>query len=492
MAHSVDDYYLQEEDKGGEILQVKDEKGKAVLQEDETDHNLNLPRVEDRYSVLREADIRQRIEDSTAQVSNVVVGFVLRNLKNNCRFPELFLKNAEKRKNSVFPEMNKLQLLVFIFHYIIQKLTVVSISKDEASILLLHYKWNVKNVVHALFGDEKEVREKAGLPVKPLIELPDLGDVLCEICLESHPGDGVKSTSCGHPYCNGCWSSYIKKAIADGPGSLLLKCPKPSCSAAVGEDMVGLFATEEEKNKYSGFFVMSYMEENKMMIKWCPGPGCENVINFVGGGDQNFDVSCPCSHSFCWNGTQEAHHPVDCEIAMKWMLKNSLEAENVNCVLAVTRPCPKCKRPIKQDNGCNHMTCAPPCEYEFCWLCLQDWKEHDLECDTRYEIKPDQENSEEGRREKAKQFGKYIHYFEQKELIPFLETLQPREEFIEFREKLSGFTSKTRNTFRHLARVLQVRSKGSSKKPRIMSEAASTSTAVAAAALLELQDSTQT
>ncbi|XWS24310.1 hypothetical protein CRYUN_Cryun28dG0090300 [Craigia yunnanensis] len=181
----------------------------------------------------------------------------------------------------------------------------------------------------------------------------------------------MKSTACGHPYCNGCWSSYFKTAIADGSGSLLLKCPKPSCRAVVGEDMIGLFASEEEKKKYSGCFVMSYIEQNKM-IKWCPGPGCENAINFVAG-SQNFDVSCLCSHSFCWNCTQEAHSPVDRETVTKWMSKNNSEAENVNYILAFTKPCPKCKRQIEKNMGCSHMTCRAPCYFEFCWLCLQDW-----------------------------------------------------------------------------------------------------------------------
>ncbi|KAF9625605.1 hypothetical protein IFM89_024378, partial [Coptis chinensis] len=28
---------------------------------------------------------------------------------------------------------------------------------------------------------------------------------------------------------------------------------------------------------------------------------------------QNYDVSCNCTHSFCWNCTEDAHSPVDCD-----------------------------------------------------------------------------------------------------------------------------------------------------------------------------------
>ncbi|PPD75325.1 hypothetical protein GOBAR_DD27752 [Gossypium barbadense] len=250
--------------------------------------------------------------------------------------------------------------------------SVLSISKNEASSLLLHYNWSVNNIFDSWFADEKAAREKAGLFLEPLIESPDHGQ------------------------------QYL--SIADGPQSLLLTCPHPSCRAAVGEDMVGLFASEKEKNKYSSYIVMSYIESKKM-IKWCPGPGCENAIDFVAG-SENLDVSCLCSHSFCWNCTQDAHRPVDCETVTKWMSKNSSESGNVNYILAFTKPCPKCKRPIEKNMGCSHMTCRAPCLYEFCWLCLGDWNNHGT-CN-RFKGNPEEE-----KREKAKQYVmKYTHYFE--------------------------------------------------------------------------------
>ncbi|CAI7852799.1 unnamed protein product, partial [Closterium sp. NIES-54] len=117
---------------------------------------------------------------------------------------------------------------------------------------------------------------------------------------------------------------------------------------------------------------------------------------------------------------EEAHRPVDCETVGKWILKNSAESENMNWILANSKSCPKCKRPIEKNQGCMHMTCTPPCKYEFCWLCLGAWSEHGEKtggfyaCNRYESAKHDGVYDEtERRREMAKNsLEKYTHYYE--------------------------------------------------------------------------------
>ncbi|KAH7524037.1 hypothetical protein FEM48_Zijuj06G0075800 [Ziziphus jujuba var. spinosa] len=260
--------------------------------------------------------------------------------------------------------------------------TALSVSKASAIVLLRHFNWNFSKLCDEWFDDEDGARNKTGLLLltRPSVQRPPpVCRITCGICLDTFTESIVSWASCGHPYCRSCWGGYISKSIYnDGSGCLLLECPHPSCRAAVGEDMVNaLVVDHSDKEKYSRYLLRSYVEDSyrKRKIKWCPAPGCDYAIDFVDflGNSKGYDVHCRCSYSFCWNCNQEAHRPVDCDTVAKWIVKNNDESQNSDWILVNTKPCPECKRPIEKSLGCNHMTCSPPCKYEFCWTCLAKW-----------------------------------------------------------------------------------------------------------------------
>ncbi|KAK9673513.1 hypothetical protein RND81_12G172000 [Saponaria officinalis] len=296
--------------------------------------------------------------------------------------------------------------------------TVLSISHVEASILLRHYSWSVSKVHDEWFADEEKVRRIVGLLERPVVGFSNAREMTCGICFEDFPRSMMSSAACGHPFCNSCWAGYIGTAINDGPGCLTLRCPDPSCDATVGQDMINKVASKEDMEKYARYFLRSYIEDNRK-AKWCPAPGCDYAVDFVVGSG-NYDVSCRCSHSFCWNCTEEAHRPVDCGTVSKWIMKNSAESENMNWILANSKPCPKCKRPIEKNQGCMHITCTPPCKFEFCWLCLGAWTDHGERTGGFYACNRYETARQEGvydeaekRREMAKNsLERYTHYYE--------------------------------------------------------------------------------
>ncbi|THU58785.1 hypothetical protein C4D60_Mb03t18080 [Musa balbisiana] len=386
--------------------------------------------------------------------------------------------------------------------------TVLSIPRYAASILLRHYNWSISRVHDEWFVDEEHVRKAVGFLEKP-VEMMNARELTCGICFENYPRDSMSSASCGHPFCGACWRGYISTSISDGPGCLMLRCPDPSCGAAVGQNMVDVLAPEEDKDKYSHYLLRSYVEDNRK-IKWCPAPGCEFAAKFVMGSG-SYDICCFCSYSFCWNCTEEAHRPVDCDTVAKWILKNSAESENMNWILANSKPCPKCKRPIEKNQGCMHITCTPPCKFEFCWLCLGTWSEHGERTGGFYACNRYEAAKQEGVLEKLSDgqsqpesqlkfiieawlqivecrrvlkwtyaYGYYLpehehakrRFFEylqgeaesglerlhqcvEKELQVYLDAESPMDNFNEFRTKLAGLTSVTRNYFENLVRALE-------------------------------------
>lgn len=58
-------------------------------------------------------------------------------------------------------------------------------------------------------------------------------------------------------------AGYIGTSINDGPGCLMLRCPDPDCSVAIGQGMINVVATEEDKKKYARYLLRSYIEDNR-------------------------------------------------------------------------------------------------------------------------------------------------------------------------------------------------------------------------------------
>jgi ariadne-1 len=172
--------------------------------------------------------------------------------------------------------------------------------------------------------------------------------------------------------------------------------------------------------KYDAFALRSFIEDNRAMA-WCTGANCEAAVQCLveRGPDEPLDVLCACTTTFCFNCKEEAHRPVGCDTVRRWVTKNSAESENLNWILANTKPCPKCHRPIEKNQGCMHMTCSQ-CRHEFCWLCNGPWGEHGertggfYACN-RFEVakKAGEYDDEARRRDNAKaSLERYMHYFE--------------------------------------------------------------------------------
>jgi len=152
---------------------------------------------------------------------------------------------------------------------------------------------------------------------------------------------------------------------------------------------------------YEKKLCVAYAEENRA-IRWCPAPDCIYCVENVNLSAR--PVICKCTYVYCFKCGKEDHRPCDCKKADEWQSKNKSESENTRWILLFTKMCPKCGKPIEKNQGCNHMTCRhKSCGYEFCWLCLEDWKGHQ---GTHYKCNKFEALSEEEKKTSVQKKGK--------------------------------------------------------------------------------------
>ena len=283
---------------------------------------------------------------------------------------------------------------------------VLQIPPESAAPLLRAHKWNVNHLNDAWFADEADTRAKAGLRRSSSDRAMDDDDdasgsnpkrsadstthlttpeQTCQVCFEGftavRSGSNRTDCGCGHDFCERCWSGYLAAKVDDGPACLDARCPRVGCATRVPEfffaDETRASLSTETRLKFQTFAWRSFVDDNPK-LKWCVAPGCERAVESCSsrvGPTSAEDARCACGASFCWACAEEAHRPVDCATVRSWLVKNSAESENMRWILAHTKPCPRCSRPIEKSTGCMHMTCSQ-CKHDFCWMCLGAWADH--------------------------------------------------------------------------------------------------------------------
>ncbi|KAG7458279.1 hypothetical protein MATL_G00236470 [Megalops atlanticus] len=273
--------------------------------------------------------------------------------------------------------------------------------------------------------------------------VPLCGICMCAISVFEDPVD----MSCGHEFCRGCWEGFLNMKIQEGEAHNIF-CPAYDCFQLVPVEVIESVVSREMDKRYLQFDIKAFVENNPA-IRWCPTAGCERAVRLTrqGPGASTSDslsfpllrapaVDCGKGHLFCWECLGEAHEPCDCQTWKMWLQKVSeMKPEELagvseayedaaNCLWLLTnsKPCANCKSPIQKNEGCNHMQCAK-CKYDFCWICLEEWKKHSsstggyYRC-TRYEvIQQVEEQSKEMTVEAEKkhksfqELDRFMHYY---------------------------------------------------------------------------------
>ncbi|KAJ6641343.1 putative E3 ubiquitin-protein ligase ariadne-2 [Pseudolycoriella hygida] len=233
---------------------------------------------------------------------------------------------------------------------------------------------------------------------------------VCSVCTSSQPSQNFFNLSCGHPFCKECWASHFETQINQGI-STAIGCMASKCNVRVPEELVlSLLTKPNIRDKYQQFTFSDYVKSHPQ-LRFCPGANCQIIIQCKIMEPKKATCSS-CNISFCFKCGSDYHAPTDCQVIKKWLTKCADDSETANYISAHTKDCPKCNICIEKNGGCNHMQCFS-CRYDFCWMCMGDWKTHGseyYEC-SRYKEYPNIAN-ESVHAQAREALKKYLHYYE--------------------------------------------------------------------------------
>ncbi|CAA0827598.1 Probable E3 ubiquitin-protein ligase ARI1 [Striga hermonthica] len=248
---------------------------------------------------------------------------------------------------------------------------LLSVREHHARTLLIHYRWDVEKLI-ALYVEKGKscMFSKAGVTITELFDfdLPEASStVMCNICMDDVPSEDLTKMDCGHFFCDTCWTEHFIVKINEGQSKRITcmshKC-NSICDEAIIRKLVGVKRSDLAE-KFERFLLESYIEDNRM-VKWCPSvPHCGNAIRVENG--ELCELECSCGLQFCFSCRSVAHSPCSCRMWELWMNKRRDESETVNWMMAHTKLCPMCLKPVEKNGGCNLVSCI--CGQAFCWLC---------------------------------------------------------------------------------------------------------------------------
>lgn len=301
----------------------------------------------------------------------------------------------------------------------IEKLVeVMDISREASRVLLSSYGWDARVVLEQYGEDPERVYRRAGLSLGEDGRAPETGTTTCGSCLEEFPGESLLAlATCGHRFCRSCWQTYLCMKIKEGE-SCRLKCMSFKCGTICDDTSVQELVESTDLEVASRFrraLAEAFVEENRTgMVKWCPStPHCGRAIRLLGESTMELvcEVVCDCSKRFCFSCSEQAHTPCSCEMWKRWTEKEAGETAASNWIQAHSKPCPRCKKPVFKDGGCNHVTCR--CGQSFCWHCgAATGTEHTWDRIMNHSCGSYKEEVAQKTQKAERDLKRYLHYYD--------------------------------------------------------------------------------
>ncbi|KAF2823247.1 hypothetical protein CC86DRAFT_409172 [Ophiobolus disseminans] len=202
----------------------------------------------------------------------------------------------------------------------------------------------------------------------------------CAVCGDSHPISELPALAeCEHPprTCADCYAGWVASQL-EGSGWREAKCPDGECNIKLTYHEVQQIATPEIFVKYDTFIARAAISEDPN-FRWCRA--CSSGQIHMSGVEGNIFTCASCNHKVCIIHENTWHEGETCEdfeyrsSGRKEADQKAQEAASLAAIGKTSKKCPgkNCVYNIEKNDGCDHMTCSK-CRYEFCWICLCDYK----------------------------------------------------------------------------------------------------------------------
>lgn len=241
---------------------------------------------------------------------------------------------------------------------------VFSVSKSDATVILIRLRWNSFKASDLLGDNKEKFLAELGL-VRVFDSNSSSAD--CETTTLSD-GDGgcfVSTPFCSHKFSTTRWSVYLNDALEKNKEERgLISCLNQDCVASVGPDTIGKL-TEPVKDLYESYMIESFVECHKATIKWCPASGCEYAIEVQEDIEDDLGVVCLCGYTFCWTCRLESHRPVNCKKASIWWTYLLDQSRSISWIHTNTKRCPSCSSPVQHNGDTDYRLITCICRFGF-------------------------------------------------------------------------------------------------------------------------------
>jgi ariadne-1 len=196
----------------------------------------------------------------------------------------------------------------------------------------------------------------------------------CLICGIYENIDNFKDLSCGCKFCKASVGHWVVAQLDNyHKDNFIVTCPLGMLGHDLNDYDLKMCLTEEQLEQYENVRLKKHLLKKSEYII-CPMNHC-NYIGWVDkkGGCSESLICGKCNGQWTDPSLLPAYTRLYAHVIGFFF--GTSDFWNFIWKEIWVKYCPKCESTIEKNGGCLHMTCRS-CSYEFCWICLQSYRNH--------------------------------------------------------------------------------------------------------------------